>query len=205
MSWVLDADIQGFFDATRRDWILCFLPHRIADRRILRLVAKWLKVGITEDGSVTRSSRGAPQGAVISPILANIYLHYVFDLWSHAWRQKKASGAVIIIRYADDIVLGFQYEREAYHPQTQGKIERWHQTLKNGILLENYYLPGDLEAQIEAFVEHYNHRRYHESLSNLTPADVYFGRGHAVLSAREEIKQRTLQQRRSQNLKPQAA
>ncbi len=95
------------------EWIIRFLRHRIADKRILRLIAKWLKVGITEGGQVTRSSRGAPQGAVISPILANIYLHYAFDLWSHAWRQKKASGAVIIIRYADDIVLGFQYEREA--------------------------------------------------------------------------------------------
>jgi group II intron reverse transcriptase/maturase len=113
VNWVLDADIQGFFDAMSHDWILRFLRHRIADKRILRLVAKWLKVGITEDGSVTRSSRGAPQGAVISPILANIYLHYAFDLWSHTWRRKMASGDVIIIRYADDIVLGFRYEHEA--------------------------------------------------------------------------------------------
>ncbi len=82
------------------------------------------------------------------------------------------------------------------HPQTQGKIERWHQTLKNRILLENYYLPGDLEAQIEAFIEHYNHRRYHESLQNLTPADVYFGRGQTILLERERIKRNTLQQRR---------
>ena len=82
------------------------------------------------------------------------------------------------------------------HPQTQGKIERWHQTLKNRILLENYYLPGDLEAKIEAFVEHYNHRRYHESLRNLTPADVYFGRGQTILLERERIKRNTLQQRR---------
>jgi putative transposase len=83
-----------------------------------------------------------------------------------------------------------------YHPQTQGKIERWHQTLKNRILLENYYLPGDLEAQIEAFVEHYNHGRYHESLSNLTPADVYFGRGKTILLQRERIKRKTIEQRR---------
>jgi putative transposase len=83
-----------------------------------------------------------------------------------------------------------------YHPQTQGKIERWHQTLKNRILLENYYLPGDLEAQIEAFVEHYNHGRYHESLSNLTPADVYFGRGQTILLQRERIKRKTIEQRR---------
>ena len=113
VSWVLDADIQGFFDAMSHDWILRFLRHRIADKRILRLVAKWLKVGIMEGTRVTRSSRGTPQGAVISPILANIYLHYAFDLWSHAWRRKTASGSVIIIRYADDIVLGFRYEREA--------------------------------------------------------------------------------------------
>ena len=83
-----------------------------------------------------------------------------------------------------------------YHPQTQGKIERWHQTLKNRILLEHYYLPGDLEAQVGAFVEHYNHARAHESLSNLTPADVYFGRGGAILLERERIKQQTLSRRR---------
>ncbi len=85
-----------------------------------------------------------------------------------------------------------------YHPQTQGKIERWHQTLKNRILLENYFLPGDLEGNIEAFVDHYNNRRYHESLDNLTPADVYFGRGQAILKARERIKQQTIEQRRLQ-------
>ena len=83
-----------------------------------------------------------------------------------------------------------------YHPQTQGKIERWHQTLKHRILLENYFLPGDLEAQIEAFVDHYNHQRYHESLNKVTPADVYFGRGTAILRQRERIKRKTLEQRR---------
>ncbi len=88
-----------------------------------------------------------------------------------------------------------------YHPQTQGKIERWHQTLKNRILLENYYLPGDLEAQIEAFVAHYNHRRYHESLSNLAPADVYFGRGQTLLIERQKIKRQTLEHRRLQHRK----
>ena len=85
------------------------------------------------------------------------------------------------------------------HPQTQGKIERWHQTLKNRILLENYYLPGDLEAQIGRFIEHYNHRRYHESLKNLTPADVYFGRGQTILLERERIKRSTIQNRRLQH------
>ena len=88
-----------------------------------------------------------------------------------------------------------------YHPQTQGKIERWHQTLKNRILLENYYLPGDLQAQVAAFVDHYNHRRYHESLANLTPADVYFGRGQTILKSRERIKLQTIQKRRLQHRK----
>ena len=88
-----------------------------------------------------------------------------------------------------------------YHPQTQGKIERWHQTLKNRILLENYYLPGALEAKIDAFVEHYNHHRYHESLSNLTPADVYFGRGQTILLKRERIKRQTIRNRRLQHQK----
>jgi putative transposase len=83
-----------------------------------------------------------------------------------------------------------------YHPQTQGKIERWHQTLKNRILLENYFLPGNLEAQIEAFIDHYNHQRYHESQSNVTPADVYFGRNKAILQQRERIKRKTLETRR---------
>lgn len=92
---------------------------------------------------------------------------------------------------------GMEHVRGApHHPQTQGKIERWHQTLKNRILLENYYLPGDLQAAIERFVEHYNHRRYHESLNNLTPADVYFGRGHTILLERERIKRQTIQRRR---------
>jgi RNA-directed DNA polymerase len=113
VNWVLDADIQGFFDAMSHSWITRFLEHRIADKRILRLVAKWLKVGIVEDGRVTLGTRGAPQGAVISPILANVYLHYVYDLWAHRWRHTKASGDMIVVRYADDTMVGFQHEHEA--------------------------------------------------------------------------------------------
>jgi group II intron reverse transcriptase/maturase len=113
VNWVLDADIQGFFDAMAHPWIVRFLKHRIADKRILRLIVKWLKVGIIEDGRVTRSNRGTPQGAVISPILANVYLHYAYDLWVHRWRQTTASGDVIVIRYADDTIVGFQHEHEA--------------------------------------------------------------------------------------------
>ena len=113
VNWVLDADIQGFFDSMAHAWIIRFLEHRIADRRILRLVAKWLKVGILEDGRVTRGVRGAPQGAVVSPILANVYLHYVYDLWVHRWRRTKATGDVIVVRYADDTITGFEHEDEA--------------------------------------------------------------------------------------------
>jgi RNA-directed DNA polymerase len=113
VNWVLDADIQGFFDAMSHNWILRFLEHRIADKRILRLIGKWLKVGIVEDGRVTRGYRGAPQGAVVSPLLANVYLHYAYDLWVHQWRRTKASGDVIVVRYADDTIVGFEHEREA--------------------------------------------------------------------------------------------
>ena len=113
VNWVLDADIQGFFDAMEHDWLLRFLRHRIADKRLLRLITKWLKVGTIHEGRHELSSRGTPQGAVISPILANVYLHYVFDLWANLWRRQKASGDVLMIRYADDIVLGFEYEAEA--------------------------------------------------------------------------------------------
>jgi group II intron reverse transcriptase/maturase len=113
VNWVLDADIQGFYDAMAHSWIIRFLEHRIADKRILRLIAKWLKVGIIEDGRVTRSQVGAPQGAVISPILANAYLHYVYDLWVQRWRQTKANGDMIVVRFADDTIVGFEYEHEA--------------------------------------------------------------------------------------------
>ena len=113
VNWVLDADIQGFYDAMAHSWIIRFLEHRIADKRILRLIAKWLKVGIIEDGRVTRSQVGAPQGAVISPILANAYLHYVYDLWVQRWRQTKANGDMIVVRFADDTIVGFEHEHEA--------------------------------------------------------------------------------------------
>jgi group II intron reverse transcriptase/maturase len=113
VNWVLDADIQGFFDTINHGWLLKFLEHRIADRRILRLIQKWLRAGVSEDGQWSKTDVGTPQGAVISPLLANVYLHYVLDLWVHQWRKKFARGDVIITRYADDFVLGFQYRYEA--------------------------------------------------------------------------------------------
>ena len=95
------------------EWTARFLQHRIGDKRLLRLIVKWLKVGVMEDGRVVHSERGTPQGAVISPLLANVYLHYVLDQWAHAWRRRKATGDMTIIRYADDAVLGFEHEHEA--------------------------------------------------------------------------------------------
>lgn len=113
IRWILDADIRAYFDTIDHDWMLEFLQHRIADRRLLRLIGKWLKAGIVEDGRRIEAERGTPQGAVISPLLANIYLHYVFDTWAQHWRRHHARGDIILIRYADDSVLGFQYENEA--------------------------------------------------------------------------------------------
>jgi len=113
IGWILDADISAFFDTIDHDWMLEFLQHRIADKRVLRLIKKWLKAGIIEDGRRIEAERGTPQGAVISPLLANLYLHYAFDTWAQHWRKHHSRGDVILVRYADDSVLGFQHEEEA--------------------------------------------------------------------------------------------
>jgi RNA-directed DNA polymerase len=113
VNWVLDADIQGFFNTIDHGWLLKFLEHRIADQRVLRLIRKWLRAGVSEGGTWSPTTVGTPQGAVISPLLANVYLHYVLDLWAHRWRSRHATGDVIIVRYADDFVLGFQYRTDA--------------------------------------------------------------------------------------------
>jgi RNA-directed DNA polymerase len=113
VNFIWDADIRAFFDTVSQEWLVKFLEHRIADKRMLHLIQKWLKVGTLEDGVVTPSEVGTGQGSVISPLLANIYLHYVFDLWADSWRRHKVRGDMVIVRYADDIVVGFQYEAEA--------------------------------------------------------------------------------------------
>jgi group II intron reverse transcriptase/maturase len=112
VNWVLDADIRGFFDAIDHERLVKFIEHRVADRRVVRLIWKWLNAGVLVDGERTRNERGTPQGGVISPLLANIFLHYVFDLWVHDWRRQ-ATGDVIVVRYADDFIVGFQHEPEA--------------------------------------------------------------------------------------------
>jgi RNA-directed DNA polymerase len=113
VNWVLDADIKGFFDAVDHAWLLRFVKHRVGDERITRLIGKWLKAGVLEDGQWSASEQGTPQGAVISPLLANVYLHYVFDLWAQQWRRREVKGDMIVVRYADDLVVGFEHEAEA--------------------------------------------------------------------------------------------
>lgn len=113
VNWVLDADIRGFFDNLDHGWLDKFLQHRIADRRMLRLIRKWLRAGVSEDGEWSRTTVGTPQGAVISPLLANVFLHYVLDLWVVQWRTRNATGDMIVVRYADDFVLGFQHQADA--------------------------------------------------------------------------------------------
>jgi group II intron reverse transcriptase/maturase len=113
VNWILEVDIRSFFDEVNREWLTCFIEHRIADPRILRLIQKWLKAGILEDGVVTVGEKGTGQGTVISPLLANIYLHYSLDLWAERWRRREATGDMIIVRYADDVVVGFEHESDA--------------------------------------------------------------------------------------------
>jgi RNA-directed DNA polymerase len=113
VNYVLDADVRDFFGSVSQDWLVSFLEHRVGDKRIIRLIRKWLKAGILEDGVVTVADSGTGQGAVISPLLGNIYLHYVFDLWAERWRRQEARGDVIVVRYADDLVAGFEHEDDA--------------------------------------------------------------------------------------------
>jgi len=113
VNFILDADIRAFFDTVNHEWLIRFVEHRIGDPRIIRLIQKWLKAGVLEDGIVTVSERGTGQGAVISPLLANIYLHYVLDLWAERWRRHEAAGDMIIVRYADDFIIGLEHENDA--------------------------------------------------------------------------------------------
>ncbi len=125
VSWVLDADIRDCFGSISHEWMMKFVEHRIADRRILRLIKKWLRAGVSEEGAWSKTEVGTPQGAVISPLLANVYLHYVFDLWVQHWRRHRAAGEVIVIRYADDMVLGFQYRTDA-----ERLLQDWRERLR---------------------------------------------------------------------------
>jgi RNA-directed DNA polymerase len=128
VSWVLDADIRGFFDAIDHAWLMRFIEHRIADERVLRHVKKWLKAGVLEDGKLLRAEEGTPQGGSVSPLLANIYLHYAFDLWVQHWRRHSARGEVIVVRYADDFVMGFQYRSDVlrFRADLEARLRQFH-------------------------------------------------------------------------------
>src|SRR5204863_7350491 len=113
VNWVLDLDIKAFFDGLSHEWLVKFLEHRVADRRVVRLIQKWLRAGVLEDGKRTQSDTGTVQGGSISPLLANLYLHYVFDLWVQRWRKTQAHGDVGVVRFADDFVVGFEHRQDA--------------------------------------------------------------------------------------------
>jgi len=127
VNWVLDADIRGFFDAIDHGWLVKFVEHRIADRRVVRLIQKWLNAGVLEDGTRTWSEEGTPQGGSVSPLLANVYLHYVFDLWARRWRKTQAHGDVIVVRYADDFIVGFQHRADAerFLPELRERLAKF--------------------------------------------------------------------------------
>src|SRR5712692_823271 len=127
VNWILDLDIRSFFDKLQHSWLIQFVEHRIGDRRVVRLIQKWLKAGVMEQGQWNETKEGSPQGAVISPVLANLYLHYVLDLWVEAWRKKQARGDVIVVRYADDAVLGFEHrdEAERFLEQLQERLAKF--------------------------------------------------------------------------------
>jgi RNA-directed DNA polymerase len=127
VNWVVDLDVRGFFDNVSHEWMEKFIGHRVADRRVIRLIQKWLKAGVSEEGEWSETTVGTPQGGVASPLLANIYLHYVFDLWVEAWRRKMAHGDMIVVRYADDAVLGFENRKDAevFLEQLRGRMQKF--------------------------------------------------------------------------------
>src|SRR6188472_950464 len=140
VSWILDADIRGYFEHIDRSWMTRFLEHRIGDRRVLRLVQKWMSAGVIENGERVDTLQGTPQGASVSPLLANVYLHYVFDLWADRWRRLRARGEVIVVRFADDYIVGFQYRDDA---------ERFHTELRDRLAQFNLELAAEKTRLIE--------------------------------------------------------
>src|SRR5664279_1212275 len=127
LNWVLDADFSDYFSSLDHQWLMKFLEHRLADRRVLRLIQKWLAAGVIEDGSWTAFEEGVPQGASASPLLANVYAHYVLDLWAHQWRTRHAHGDVIIVRWADDFVVGFEHREDAerFWTELRGRLAKF--------------------------------------------------------------------------------
>jgi len=152
VNYIVDADIRSFFDNLDKSWLVTFMEHRVADPRILRLIQKWLKAGVMEEGTWSEAKAGTPQGSVVSPLLANIYLHYAFDLWVNVWRKKWAQGEVVVIRYADDIITGFQHQTDA---------DRFLENLRERLTLFGLELHPDKTRRIEfgRFAEENRKRR----------------------------------------------
>jgi group II intron reverse transcriptase/maturase len=178
VNWILDADIRGFFDNMDHEWTMKFVGHRVADKRMLRLIRKWLKAAVSEEGCWSETKRGTPQGAVISPLLANVYLHYVFDLWVQVWREIVAKGDVIVVRYADDLVVGFQHQAEAqrFLKEFRERLAKFglelHPDETRLIDCAAYANLDDLEGHLASFIDgYYNVRRLHSSLGYRTPSE----------------------------------
>jgi RNA-directed DNA polymerase len=127
VNWVLDVDIRAFFDSLSQKWLVKFMEHRIGDRRVVRLIQKWLSAGVLEEGKLMVTEEGTPQGGSISPLLANVYLHYAFDLWVQVWKRKIARGDMVVVRFADDIVMGFQEKRDAerFQEELQARMKKF--------------------------------------------------------------------------------
>jgi len=162
VNWVLDADIRGFFDAIDHGWLVKFVEHRVADRRVLRLIQKWLNAGVMENGKWTETAVGSPQGATVSPLLANIYLHYVLDLWAQQWRKRHSNGDIVFVRYADDFIVGFQHRNEAerFLRELRERFAKFklelHPEKTRLIAFGKHTLPGHLNRGERAATETFN-------------------------------------------------
>lgn len=161
VRWVLEIDIRAYFDTISHEWLGKFIEHRIGDKRVLNLIGKWMRAGILEEGQWSLSEEGVPQGNLISPILANIYLHYVFDQWAQQWRKQKARGDIIIVRYADDIVVGFenQAEAEQFKKELEERLKKFNLELqgeKTRLIEFGRYAATDRERKGESKPETFN-------------------------------------------------
>jgi RNA-directed DNA polymerase len=178
VNWVLDLDIGSFFDGLSHEWLVKFVEHRIADRRVVRLIQKWLNAGVLEDGKHLRVEEGTPQGGSASPLLANIYLHYAFDLWTQAWRRKRARGEMIVVRFADDIVLGFQVQSDAERFRTEltERFRRFALELhpqKTRLLEFGPYAAADRKRRSEGKPETFNFPRLCVIQAYVAPGNIF--------------------------------
>src|ERR1700732_3014958 len=193
VNWILDADVRGFFDNLSHEWLVKFIEHRVADRRVQRLIRKWLQAGVSEDGEWAKTEVGTPQGAVVSPLLANIYLHYVFDLWVRHGRNHHATGDVIVVRYADDIVAGFEHRTDA-----ERFLEEWKERLQKFGL--------ELHPDKTRLIEFGRHAAEHRKQQGEGKAEVFdfLGFTHICGKTRKTgrfiVKRKTIQKRLSAKL-----